>query len=348
VKNASRAFVEEKHAVIGPEYLGVFFSRVLFFAVAIVLILFAGLRPVGLDKDSDNYEVIVESPLYDLSDKEPAFWIIVKVNELLFSGQLQGLFLIFALLGVTVKLYAVRKTSLVPWFSLLLYISFYYSLHELTQIRVGVASGLLLLGIYDFAKGSLYSYFAKFVVAVCFHYSAFVMLVILLLRREYVNRPFFIALPLVGLVLCQFFPLNRILEIFIPYLPSFVSTKLGIYLHLMSLGQYSDINIFNLYYNFLLAFYLVLVILSRRLNSSVDVVMLKLLGVMLFCFYFFSPVPVLAFRISEFFGVVIIILLANVSVLVKQRWMYFSLVGVFAFLYLRHVSLGLLDLTVLE
>ncbi|WP_256742632.1 EpsG family protein, partial [Cronobacter sakazakii] len=55
--------------------------------------------------------------------------------------------------SIGIKLHAIKKISSSPILSLIIYIAFYYILHDMTQIRAGVAAGLFLLAIRELASG---------------------------------------------------------------------------------------------------------------------------------------------------------------------------------------------------
>ena len=118
-------------------------------SIGIILILIAGFRPIGIDKDSLNYTSILGVHLENASfiSIEPAFWLINEFNHIVFNSEVQTFFLIFAIIGVSLKLYAVKILSTNPLMSILVYIAFYFVLHEMTQIRAGVSIALIYISI---------------------------------------------------------------------------------------------------------------------------------------------------------------------------------------------------------
>jgi hypothetical protein len=65
-------------------YLG-FLSNFMFWATALILILIAGLRPIGLDRDSITYANYIQSYKdINLLALEPAFWVIKWFNDIFF------------------------------------------------------------------------------------------------------------------------------------------------------------------------------------------------------------------------------------------------------------------------
>lgn len=69
--------------------------------------------------------------------------------------------MIYAILGVTLKLIAIRRYSLLPIFSIFTYISMYFILHEMTQIRAGVATAIFLFALEDIKDRNLKGYVFK-------------------------------------------------------------------------------------------------------------------------------------------------------------------------------------------
>ncbi|MFN3712003.1 MAG: EpsG family protein, partial [Alishewanella aestuarii] len=139
------------HLPVSTDWRYISVKKLFLFLISILLILIAGFRPVGFDRDSIAYILLLDTPLNqaDLKDKEPAFWLIVELNRSLFEGNERTFFLIFAILGVSLKIIAISRLSLDPILSLWIYICSYFLLHDMTQIRAGVASGIFLLSIQD-------------------------------------------------------------------------------------------------------------------------------------------------------------------------------------------------------
>jgi len=308
-----------------------FLSNFLFWTTALILILIAGLRPIGLDRDSINYAKLIQSTVdANFLYIEPAFWIIKGFNDIFFFGNIHTFFLIFATLGVSIKFLAIKRLSKVHLLSLIVYLSLYFILHEMTQIRAGVAAGLFLLSIPDIYDRNFRKFIIKSLLAFSFHYSAIVMLPLYFLNPKKLNIIYFL-LPIVGFILAifnlsQFFLLN-----FIHMLPNFLAYKINIYLALLELGEHSEINIINVYYSFLLfsIYFCFFLYVKNKIKNNYDILFIKTLTISLFSFYFFSDVPVFAFRISEFLNIVVIIFLPNLIFYFKQKKLILSLMILF-------------------
>ena len=121
------------------------YQKPLFFLIGLVLIFVAGFREIGLDPDSVNYENTFRNYFKNGTDEmiEPSFLLISYILGL-FTDNVHMLFLLYAIFGVSLKMFAFRKMSEFYFVPLLCYISFYYVLHDLTQIRAGVVSGIFL------------------------------------------------------------------------------------------------------------------------------------------------------------------------------------------------------------
>ncbi|MEW6566206.1 MAG: EpsG family protein [Spirochaetota bacterium] len=309
-----------------------------------ILIVIAGFRPIGIDKDSQNYANIIKSNInVNLIDKEPGFWIIKYINDNIFNGNIRTFFLIFTIIGVSLKILAIKKYSLTTTLSVFAYICLYFILHEMTQIRVGVATGIFLLALEDIKKRDFKNYFLKTIIAIFFHYSAFIMIFIYILNPYIINRKLFFFLPLIGILLSLFrnVILNNIISI-AHILPEFLSFKLNNYFDLLlNYGTYSEINLFNFYYLSLILFYYYSILNYKKMKSEYDILFIKILGLMLFSFYFLSAIPVLAFRISEFFGIVLIFLIPHIILTIKEK--YIACIPLFIWLSVYFVFIMLLQ-----
>ena len=134
--------------------------------------LLAGLREGNSFHDYENYFYAYKG-YYDAF--EPSFYLIRKVAANVFHTS-YALFLIYAFLGVGLKWIAIRKMLPYSLLAVMLYLSHYYTLHELTQIRAGVASGLVLLCIPAICDRHFKRFLVLVLLACLFHYSAVVIL----------------------------------------------------------------------------------------------------------------------------------------------------------------------------
>lgn len=310
-----------------------------FLALVSALVLFAGFKPSGFDRDYYNYyNYFIEGDI-DWFRFEPFFNVIVILVNYL--GLPFYIFLtIISLISIYIKYKFIRALSSSALFSLLVYISFFYILHDLTQIRVALALSFILISVYFFLdkkhKISLFFMFA----GVLFHYSVLIF-VILFIFNSYNKKIFWYALPAIGFFLGYASPV--IASFLIGYLPELISWRLRVYLE--SEEHISNpINIFNYHASFsLLIYYFVLTNVDRLKSYKVEcLIFVKMLGFGLFFFYALSFIPVLSFRIFELFSISLVFLFPFVVLFFKQKLIVSLFLISYIFLYFFRTSLNLL------
>jgi len=303
-------------------YNNIYYSY-LFILFFVLLFFIAGFRPVGVDRDSESYAGFIQYfmvvPTYNFLRIEPFFYLIVDVSKSLFDNVVRGVFILYALFGVSLKLYAIKKTSSFPLLSLIVYSCSYFVLHEMTQIRVGVAAAIFLLAIPDIVNRNLKSFLIKTALATLFHYVAIIMLFIYLINSKHNKQLFYLFLQLIGILLAITNVGKFIFMSIISFLPEFLSYKINLYLNMHKMGMFAEINVFNIYYCSLLIIYYFAIININKFKKGIDVLQIKIVGWMLFSFYFFSFLPVLAFRTSGFLGVSLIFFLPDLISIVREK-----------------------------
>jgi hypothetical protein len=209
------------------------------------LSLFAGISTQSVDYGM--YRNLFESSVISTFDpivllvQEPSFFIIPLFCHAVFgpSYYINVSFLIFAFLGVSTKILAI-KDSRFFFLSVALYCCYSYFFQEMITIRAGVASGIFLLAIKDLDNKNDKGYFLKILLALLFHYSSIIFVLIWVLVRlklslkvfySFLAASFAIALLKINLLV-----LLR-LDLLIP--------KVKIYLDLMELEGNVAINLFN-------------------------------------------------------------------------------------------------------
>jgi hypothetical protein len=308
--------------------------------ISYVLISVAGLRSLEYFRDTSVYLDTIHSA-DRISGMEPTVWLIMQINLLLLGGSDQVFFLIYAILGVSLKIYSINRMSAIPLLSIFIYICLYFILHEMTQIRVGVACGFFLLAVPDIKNRNLRLYLLKTALAVSFHYSAIVMIFLYFINSDKINLKAYYILPLAGLLLANF-P-NVMLDFFRLFEFSsnsvFVS-KIAIYLTLLNDDDYNKINIFNFFTTSLLFFYYFMLFNIKKLNSEFDLILIKLFGIQLFIYYACSSVPTFAMRLSDFIGITLVITIPHLALIFKQRFAPIILIVFFGSGYLWFIGIN--------
>lgn len=282
--------------------------------IGICLIFIAGFRQIGFDQDSlqylSGYNDFASFVDANFLEREPSYWLITWFTKAVFSDSVRPLLLIYATLGVSINVWAIKTTSRYPIIAIYCYILLFFPIHEMTQIRVGVACAIFLSSTSDLTDRKFNSFLLKAAFATFFHYSAVVVILVYLIKPKNINIKFYALLPLSGLGLgyfnnVLFIILNNIAEM----LPGFIGNKIQMYITLLSMNIGDQINLFNIYYTCLLIVFYYSIFNISKFKSNHDVLIIKILGWVLFIYYSMSFLPVVAVRVSELFSVVIIFLL---------------------------------------
>ncbi len=302
-------FDREKTAAVRYTYLG----------VGVLLFLFAAFKPMGVDPDSPNYLTYYYGGGEEIARETMEFTFvgIIAIAKNYFGGP-QGMFILYALLAVPLRAYAITKNTDLWLISLLVWMSNFYILHDLTQIRVSVSAGLFMWGLWFLSEGRRREYLLMALLAICFHYSSIVLLGLVFFGNKPLNttwRYILAITPLLGYAihLAGIDPLT-----FLPI--PFLQDKMELYEELRDSGIAGDkINIFNIVYLLkLLAYYILLwkYNLVEKHTRNFPLLM-KLYAISYFSFTAFAFLPVIAFRISELIGVVEIILIPYIAYTVR-------------------------------
>ena len=324
------------------------YQKSLFFLVGLVLIFVAGFREIGLDPDSENYEYTFQNYFKNGTDEmiEPSFLLISYILGL-FTDNVHILFLLYAIFGVSLKMFAFRKMSEFYFVPLLCYISFYYVLHDLTQIRAGVVSGIFLCTLPLIAENKKKIAFFILLGASLIHYSSLMLLPVLFLN----NKPFCKKTTI--LFLCAI-PLGYVVYyaggsiLMNPSLP-FIGNKLAIYQAAVEKGKMTvGINIFDPLHIISIMLFYYLFLFKDSLTKLCDdfPILLKTSAIGLSLYSALAFLPVLALRTSQLYCIVNILLYTYIIYTFKQKWIGISMVVVISLLLLYvsipHYGLGMM------
>ncbi len=322
--------------------------------IAVVLILIAGFKPIGVDMDSITYAQIfnqVGSPVNYFKDYqnnsflEPAYYLIPSIITNYFSLNILWVFVIFAILGVSLKFIAISRLTDFTFLSVLVYFSNFFFLHELTQIRAGVASGILLLCIIEIQKRNFFRFLLLIGVGVLFHYSFIIFLPFYFLNSKEINKKVYLALLFVPYILIA---LNiNIITLLQTLRLGVFSEKIELYNDLLSRGVYDKIKTYSVVFLVQLFVCTLFIIKSDLLiqNNKYALLLLKIYCIAAASLVMLSYIPVLAIRISELLNVVQIILIPFLLYIIKPRYTALVLVMVFTLII---ISINLLYVPILK
>ena len=280
---------------------------VVFTLVVVVLTLMAGLRPIGIDKDSWQYYAYYLGKFDDMV--EYSFILISDIVRVAF-GDVRGVFFIYALIAIPLKCYVFTKLSNEIFLLLGVYMSNFLILHDMTQIRVGAAMAFIFLGFYYLTQGRRWPCFFLILIATAFHVSAVLMLAILIFRNVELRSWHRIVLALIPFLALTsvFFDVN--VSTLIPI--EFIQSKLEVYEDLKEKGlvEAEKINIFNAAIMLKIAVYYFLLWKYDVVKQYCPylTLLLKIFALSSLCLGVFNFLAVLACRINELFGFVEILM----------------------------------------
>lgn len=203
-------------------------------AIAFMLILIVINKPPTLS----DYHAYVNA-FYNGADRmEPTFQYISDTLKH-FNFDYIALFAVYGAISVSLKVFAIREMSPFFYLSILIWLSNTFFYHELIQIRVSVACGLLLWMIYMKIKGEMKWALVFFLLACLFHYSSYIGIFILFISKEKPFQIFYLLLIPVSYI-CYF------LEISIAKLIPMMDIDPLIDLYDSYSSHDSEANVFNL------------------------------------------------------------------------------------------------------
>lgn len=281
------------------------------------LILIPGFKLLGPDPDFTAYVKYVK--LLD-ADKyyEFSFQYITLLNHIINPDLFYITLLFYAIIAISLKAYTILTYSKMPVFSVFIYLSMFFFLHEYTQIRAAVAVGFYLLAVYYLSKDNYKMYFSSVIFAVLFHWSAIILLVGYLFKNNNTKISNFVLIsPFVFMILNVFTQSGSFIQVANDFL---VSNGLFIFGTIREWTVFNPLtNIWTIIYAIILFTYLK----HKNLFSNFDVMMLKFYAFGIFAYYFFSMfyMQIMAYRLIEFFSTILILLLPSFVSKFRQKYL---------------------------
>lgn len=168
----------------------------MFLVLGIVLVFIACMRPSYMP-DYENYEYAVK---YGSDRFEPMFYVIRKLT-MIFTDSHYFLFFVYSFLGCLIMIYTIIRDSYRPWLSFLLWISVYFILHEMIQMRQAVAISIMIFSIKYIYIRDCKKYLLLWLIALSFHYSSIMFFPMYFLSSKKTYSKFYILLLIIGNVL---------------------------------------------------------------------------------------------------------------------------------------------------
>ncbi|UCH36067.1 MAG: EpsG family protein [Armatimonadota bacterium] len=270
-------------------------SSVIFAAVV------AGFALLGPSVDFENYrmlfEWVTETDLAELAlGSDPGYLVLSRIAYVSGLG-FHGLMFAVALMTCAAKTTVLWRLQTDRTVLVAMYASYLFWLHEYTQIRIALALGLIMLGIYVARR----SQWVLFIAAVTLHASA-IAVILLYVAVRFPGRATLGAL--IGLPALY---VTGVLDDFILD----IATRVAYYTHLWDLGEFDRLNIFSLM-PIAQGLMILLALRHRERLTYFGRMELVFAAVGLLSFYTLSFLPVLAFRTYELFIPFFLVLVSRV------------------------------------
>lgn len=305
-------------------------QKVILTTVFCVLFLFCALRG-DIDRDHQNYinisRYIVNGVNYLI---EPSFYLFTYISEWASGGPVL-IFIMYAMLAIILKFHIIKKYSLFPLISLLIYFCNYYFLHEMTQVRIGVSIAFAIISLYYWTVGVKRYYYIYLFIAFLFHYSSLVFLIVHFLPNKKIkNKELIIYFAVIAASYVLYFLHLGMASLF-SYIPiGFVQEKFSSYSQKLELGNVVAVNVFS---SMQLIKLFVITVISIYIPESIKKnnffnLMFRFYIYSCICWVLFFDIPVFAIRLSELFGFAEIFILPCLILLSRNKMVGLVLITV--------------------
>lgn len=284
--------------------------------LSILILLIVAFRDGSSLNDYINY-IEIYNDSSRVGDVEPSFFLLKTITKNL--GGITALFFIYSLLCVVIKVIAFYRLTKLLFLTLVVYVANIMILHDMTQIRAGVASAIFLYSIPFLKNYNYFKYILCVVIATFFHYSGLLLLFPCLYWIRFLRESqwFLLLIVPIGYVLG-----GTIFDISNIPIES-IRIKLEMYKNLQAIGAagLKDLNLFNPYILFRISLYYILLYKSGIISAHNDnfKCLLFIEGIALFVFPALSAIALLGYRGSELLGVVEVVLYPMLFYAIKPR-----------------------------
>ncbi len=170
------------------DHMSAWQKLILLFSICIALICIATFKPMTT-ADAANYEkyfyfydnIIIETMT------EPTYIYLSRLYISLGFGVI-AIFLTYALIAIPTKLTLLWHLTPFVFTSMMVYVGIYYPMHDVVQIRCGVAVAFLLWSMIPLQEGRYLWAAALFLTATLFHYSSLAFLPILFVGNMEIGK----------------------------------------------------------------------------------------------------------------------------------------------------------------
>lgn len=296
-----------------------------FFYIFVILLIF-----ISTFKDGNSFydnEEYVDSIKYG-SERFEISWEYICQFWAFCGFPKTGVFLTYATIGILTKCYVIKKTYKWYWLCMAVYLSHFYLLQDCVQIRVGAASGCLLLAMYYWCNKKKTHWLLLTLLSSFLQYSFVIGFLV----------PFIDKIPLASRI-WRYVLIGAYIFYFLSLDVSFVFSYIGLdifsnyYSHyLLTDKKVEVLNMTQIAFTVISLYLLSL----KRFRASLDCfssISLKLFILSLCFLPLLANIPVFAYRGSQIFGIVeifVIPILMSIKNQIQYLWvlivfMYYTL-----------------------
>lgn len=165
--------------------------------------------------DANNY---IDHFKYGNSSSGERFEIgyqLIRNLAYLISDNYRVLFCIVGAIALAIKFKAIQTISPFVYGSLLVYLSYFFVLHDMIQIRAGIASGVGLFAVKYIAERDLKRFLIACAIAICFHSSMMIFLPLWFLPylKQENNIIWFASIPICYILALSGYTITKFIDI---------------------------------------------------------------------------------------------------------------------------------------
>lgn len=304
------------------------------YALSIFLMLFSAFRGFNVDHDSSIYDrdlrfsqpiqlFLTNPKAYIASSPPPEMSFCLLASTLLnyVHKPLRIILFIYAMFAIPKKIFSLKELAATQTFGfvLLAYFSNFFLLHDMTQIRVGLAIVFFFIAIPYAYERKFVPFVLLILAGTLIHRSLFATIIVYFLNPKEINFKLWISVLLFFLFLglINYDLLSIMTKINIPVF----SEKINVYLKMQ---QWIDVvsNPFNTFLMLQLFTSIITYTFRNKIAPKCKYfyLLLKINLLSIIVFYIFIAISGFSFRLNELFGVVQILMLPMFIYVFKQRW----------------------------
>lgn len=303
--------------------------------IGLFMVLFSGLRGEGVATDDiifkGYYKELLPLKMMFTNPNaffhathfpiEPTFIIIGSVLKAIFPTiGFHLLIFLYALAAVALKIKAITKYSEFIFFSLFIYACNFFLLHDMTQIRAGLAFGIVMMGFEPLVERKFGKYLCIVLLATTFHYSALFFLLFYFFNTKKISTIAYLLILFIPMFLATIHldPTS----IMVKYDLGIYSEKVRMYKEIQS-WKHDTISLYNVTTLLLIAISLFLLYYKNELaeKTKYGILFLKINIMAIAVFFLFSGLVVFAWRLFEMLCIVQIFLFPYLIYFIKPRWL---------------------------